>query len=142
MRSSVEIKPMTDVYGALATSSILAVPLAQVQVLNPAADADPNVAGLLPTNARVLVYPTYGQRTVGNVAFAILGPAASQLTTRMWWYNTPSGKWLSVSTSVALVPAGATSAASFFNTPRSAYVYLQTTAVIGAVTELTYGFYN
>lgn len=139
MRAEVYSKPATDPYSAIAIASLLPVPLPQVHVANPTADADPNVSGLLPTNARVLAFPQYGQRFFASCAVSIL--AGTSLIGRPWWYDTPSGKWLPSGNLVTatVAPAGTSGTVSFIG-PRTKRFFFQVTTVNGAVTDLTYGF--
>jgi hypothetical protein len=140
MKALACIKSTTDRFGAIGCASLLPVPLAQVHVVSPMPDLDPNVAGLLPTSPRVLAFPNYGGRLLGSFALAILG--GTSLIGRPWTYDTASGKWLPVGNLVTATVVGGTTGTIIANVARTKSAYLQVTTVNGAVTDLTYGFYN
>ena len=138
MIASTTRKPTTDAYGAIAVASILPTPVSQVHLSNPAPDAaDPNTAGVLPTNPRVIPYPSYGQRYFSNVAASILG--GTSLVGRLWMYDTGSGKWLPTGNLLTATVVG-TSGTISATIGRSKAIYFQITTVTGAVTDLSYGW--
>lgn len=105
-------------------------------------DTDPNVAGLLPSDARVLQWPTAwaasNQSTFTSALTAsVFGPATKAATLRLWVYEAVNGKWLSPINTITRTVGGA-QGGSFLVGQNIKPLYLQITANTGVV-ELYYG---
>jgi hypothetical protein len=127
----------TDKFGALTVSTIYfeELPMVRVQGAPLVPDADPNTAGLLPSDARVVPWPSNGFVNSGTLGISILG--GTNLTYRPWIYDTASGKWVTIGgANVLTTGAGQGSALTSW---RSKKLYCQITAVTGAVTDFFYG---
>lgn len=137
MLARVGIKPSTDIYSGVGSAALFGQELPLVRVQTPGVDADPNTAGLLPSDARVVAWPNYGN-VVTSVGFvSILG--GTNLTGRFWAYDTASGKWLATA-GLTVLTVGAAQGAAIGNSPRSKRLYWQTTVITGVVTDLFYGY--
>jgi hypothetical protein len=135
MLARVAIKPTTDIYSGVSTSGLYGQELPLVRVATPGVDTDPNTAGLLPSNARVLQWPNYGNVLTGIGVVSILG--GTLVTGRFWIYDTSSAKWLAIGNLVTSTTGAAQG--NFATTMRSKRLYWQSTVVTGVVTDLFYG---
>lgn len=140
MRASLSIKPTTDAYSSVGVAALLPIEFPLIRVVNPTVDLTPNAAALSPNDPRVLQWPNYGFFAFNNTLTSILG--GTSLSARWWYYEPALSVWYSAGNGfaplVCVIGAGQGQPAIAMHASKPHY--LQVTAVVGAVTDLFYGY--